>query len=200
MATASIVKRLRLAERIRASAEQRATDEIGKKRAVDRKQLAFDLFTQISYMASLSTAKASRDVMFTKAAALNLSSSAYFVEINTLVKRLKYDYSEACRAVAERTKEPEAAALLLRMSGSLSSGEDEAEFLTREAAVMAELYGAQYEQDVESLRKWSDAYSALVVSAGLIVVVSMISMMMLEKRRRSFQISIMAITIMLTRG
>ena len=63
------------------------------------------------------------------------------------------------------------------MSGSLSSGEDEEEFLTREAAVMAELYRAKYETDIESLRKWTDAYSAMIVSAGLIVVVSIISMM-----------------------
>jgi flagellar protein FlaJ len=63
------------------------------------------------------------------------------------------------------------------MSGSLSSGEDEEEFLTREAAVMAELYRATYETNIESLRKWTDAYSAMIVSAGLIVVVSIISMM-----------------------
>ncbi len=150
------------------------TSSLGR---VDRKQLFTDLFTHISYMASLATAKASRDVMFTRAASLNLTSTPYFVEINTLVHRLKYDYAEACRAVADRTKEPEVSALLLRMSGSLSSGEDEGEFLVREAAVMAELFEAQYERDIESMRKWTDAYSALLVSAGLIVVVSIISMM-----------------------
>ncbi len=145
--------------------------------SVDRKQLYTDLFTHISYMASLATAKASRDVMFTMAAKLNLSSTPYFVEITTLVNRLKYDYAQACRAVADKAKQPEVSALLLRMSGSLSSGEDEADFLRREAAVMAELFEAQYERDVESLRKWTDAYSAMLVSAGLIVVVSIISMM-----------------------
>jgi flagellar protein FlaJ len=115
--------------------------------------------------------------MFTRAANLNLESSPFFAEINTLVHRLKYDYSEACRAVADRTDIEEVSSLLIRMSGSLASGEDEAEFLTREAAVMAELYKAEYEQKVESLRKWTDAYAALIVSAGLIVVISMISMM-----------------------
>jgi flagellar protein FlaJ len=144
---------------------------------VDRKQLYTDLFTHISYMASLATAKASRDVMFTMAAKLNLTTTPFFVEINTLVHRLKYDYAEACRAVAERTSQPDVSALLLRLSGSLSSGEDEADFLIREAAVMSELFQAQYERDVESLRKWTDAFSAMMVSAGLIVVVSIISMM-----------------------
>ena len=107
-------------------------------------------------MASLATAKASREVMFTRAAKLNLESSPFFAEINTLVFRLKYDYSEACRAVADRTDIEEVSSLLIRMSGSLASGEDEAEFLTREAAVLAEQYKAEYEQKVESLRKWTD--------------------------------------------
>ncbi|MEX0762835.1 MAG: hypothetical protein WD208_00655 [Dehalococcoidia bacterium] len=177
MATSSIAARLGFGPRARKTAEQKALDEVASKQAVDKKQLAFDLFTQLSYMASLATAKASRDVMFMRAASLNLASSPYFVQINTLVHRLKYDYSEACRSIADRVSEPDVAALLLRMSGSLSSGEDEAEFLNREAAVMAELYEAQYEADIESLRKWSDAYAALIVSAGLVVVVSIISMM-----------------------
>jgi len=143
----------------------------------NERELKFDLFTQISYMASLATAKVSRDVLFTRAASLNLSSTPYFREINTLVNRLSYDYAEACRAVSERVKDHEISTLLKRMAGSLNSGEDEAEFLTREAAVLAELYVAEYERDVESLRKWTDAYSALIVSAGLIVVVSIISLM-----------------------
>lgn len=171
-----ILSRLGFSDKSKKAAEDKAL--AGSQRPnVDKKQLAFDLFTHISYMASMATAKASRDVMFKYAATLNLSSTAYFLDINTLVNRLKYDYSEACRAIADRTKDHDVSALLLRMSGSLSSGEDEEEFLTREAAVMAELYRATYETNIESLRKWTDAYSAMIVSAGLIVVVSIISMM-----------------------
>ena len=171
-----ILSRLGFSDKSKKAAEDQALAD-SKRPNVDKKQLAFDLFTHISYMASMATAKASRDVMFNYAATLNLSSTAYFLDINTLVNRLKYDYSEACRAIADRTKDHDVSALLLRMSGSLSSGEDEEEFLTREAAVMAELYRATYETNIESLRKWTDAYSAMVVSAGLIVVVSIISMM-----------------------
>ncbi|NQW19330.1 MAG: archaellar assembly protein FlaJ [Chloroflexi bacterium] len=174
--TQGILSRLGFNDKSKKAAEEKALG-IVKRPVVDKKSLAFDLFTHISYMASMATAKASRDVMFRYAATLNLSSTAYFIDINTLVNRLKYDYSEACRAVADRTKDHAVSSLLLRMSGSLSSGEDEEEFLTREAAVMAELYRATYETGIESLRKWTDAYSALIVSAGLIVVVSIISMM-----------------------
>ena len=40
-----------------------------------------------------------------------------------------------------------------------------------------ELYGKKYERDMESLRKWTDAYVALMVSTTLIVVISLVSMM-----------------------
>ena len=172
-----ILSRLGFSDKNKKAAEDNALAQIKNRQKPDEKALAFDLFTHISYMASMATAKASRDVMFSYAASLNLASTPYFLDINTLVNRLKYDYSEACRAVADRTKNHDVSSLLLRMSGSLSSGEDEEEFLTREAAVMAELYQATYETNIESLRKWTDAYSAMIVSAGLIVVVSIISMM-----------------------
>ncbi len=176
MAT-GVLARLGLGDAVKRKAEEKALASVKSTSQVDKKQLRFDLFTHVSYMASLATAKASREVMFTRAAKLNLESSPFFAEINTLVNRLKYDYSEACRAVADRTDIEEVSSLLIRMSGSLASGEDEAEFLTREAAVLAEQYQAEYEQKVESLRKWTDAYAALTVSAGLIVVISMISTM-----------------------
>lgn len=176
MAT-GVLARLGLGDNASRKAEEKVLAEVKGTSQVDKKQLQFDLFTHVSYMASLATAKASREVMFTRAAGLNLESSPFFAEINTLVNRLKYDYSEACRAVADRTDIEEVSSLLIRMSGSLASGEDEAEFLTREAAVLAERYQAEYEQKIESLRKWTDAYAALTVSAGLIVVITMISMM-----------------------
>jgi archaeal flagellar protein FlaJ len=172
-----ILSRLGFSEKNKKAVEDNALATIKNRQKPDQKALSFDLFTHISYMASMATAKASRDVMFEYAASLNLASTPYFVDINTLVNRLKYDYSEACRAIADRTENHDVSSLLLRMSGSLSSGEDEEEFLTREAAVMAELYRATYETNIESLRKWTDAYSAMIVSAGLIVVVSIISMM-----------------------
>lgn len=165
----------------------------------NERELKYDLFTQISYMASLATAKVSRDVLFTRAASLNLSSTPYFQEINTLVERLSYDYAEACRAVSDRVKDHEVSTLLKRMAGSLNSGEDQAEFLTREAAALAEIYVAEYERDVESLRKWTDAYSALIVSAGLIVVVSIISLM-IYSLGMGMIVGTVGITVMINAG
>lgn len=144
---------------------------------VSAKELFFDLFTQVSYMAALATAKVSRAENFSRTARLKLASTRYFLEIQTLADRLGFDYAESCRLVGERIENPDVSQLLLRMSGSLSAGEDEAEFLTREAKVMAAQYEAQYEADIESLKKWTDAYVALSVSAVLIVVVTIVSTM-----------------------
>lgn len=143
----------------------------------DARQLHSDMFMHLSYMASLATAKVSRNKLFEEAALLHLSSTQYFKDVQSLADKLAIDYAEACRMVAERSTNPEMAALLLRIAGSLASGEDEAEFLNREASALADQYASRYERDVESLKKWTDGYVALVVSVGLVVIVSIISMM-----------------------
>ena len=139
--------------------------------------LEFDLFAQLSYMSALSTAGVSRGDLFAYAAKLPYSTSVYFKKISVAAKKLNIDYAEACRIEAERTSAPDVRSLLLRLAGSLTAGEDETEFLRREAQVIGETYGNRYSREVESLKKWTDAYVALIVAASLIVIVAVISMM-----------------------
>ena len=136
-----------------------------------------DLFCQLTYMSALATSALPRSLLFEYASQLNFTSSVYLKKVHFLAKRLNYDYSEACRMVGESTKESGPKAILLRMSGAMASGEDEAMFLKREAEVMGENYGDEYERQVESLRKWTDAFTALVISASLVVVISVVSML-----------------------
>ena len=150
------------------------------KRNKNKRTMQFDLFAQLSYMASLATAGVPRSTLFEQAAGLPYVSSQYFENVAFIAKHMNIDYSEACRMEADRTKDPEVRGLLLRFSGALSSGEDETEFLRREAEIIGETYSNQYARDVESLKKWTDAYVALVVAAGLIVIVAVISMMIYE--------------------
>lgn len=139
--------------------------------------LKADLFCHLTYMSALATSDLSRAQMFDYASRLGFTSSLYMRRVHFLAKKLNYDYSEACRMVGESTKEAEPKALLLRMSGAMASGEDQALFLKRESEVMGETYGDEYERQVESLKKWTDAFVALIISASLVVVISVVSIL-----------------------
>jgi archaeal flagellar protein FlaJ len=148
-----------------------------KRISFNRDLLKSDLFCHLTYMSALATSKLPRNLLFDYAATLPYTSSRYFRKVHFLAKKLSYDYSEACRMVGETTKEPEAKAILLRMAGALASGEPEDVFLAREAYAMGETFGDEYERSVENLKKWTDAFVALILSASLIVVISAVSML-----------------------
>ena len=142
-----------------------------------RDPLDFDLVSQLTHMSAVATSGISRDRLFEGTAKLDYSTSRFFRRVHLVAQRLNYDYSRACEMVAERTGPDSVQNLLLRFATALSAGEPEEQFLARETEVQLELYGKKYERDIESLRKWTDAYVALMVSSTLIVVISMVSMM-----------------------
>jgi flagellar protein FlaJ len=137
----------------------------------------YDLVTQLTYMSALATANVGRESLFQKTAELGYSTSGYFHRVHLVAQRLNYDYARACQLVADATNDEVVQSLLLRFSSSLASGEPETVFLARETEIQLEQYARKYERDLESLRKWSDAYVALMVSVTMVVVVSMVSMM-----------------------
>lgn len=139
--------------------------------------IGVDLFCQMTYMSAIATSGLTRSRIFESASRLPYTSSRYFRDVHFLAQKLNYDYAQACRIVGETAKESEPKALLLRLSGCVASGEPEANFLAREASVMGEVYGNGYERAVETLRKWTDAYAALILSAALVIVVAVVSMM-----------------------
>ena len=136
-----------------------------------------DLFCHLTYMSALATSDLARNLLFEYAQSLPYTSSRFFRKVHFLAKKLNFDYAEACRMIGESTKEHEAKSILLRMSGALASGEKETEFLAREAQASGEIYGDGYERSVENMRKWTDAYVALILSAALVVVISVVSML-----------------------
>jgi flagellar protein FlaJ len=155
----------------------KAQNSSKKKASFNSDLLSVDLFCHLTYMSALATSGLSRSLIFEYATKLSLNSTRYFKEVHFMARKLNYDYSEACRIVGGKTKEAEVKALFLRMSGALSSGEKEADFLSREAFVMGEKYGDDYERRVENLKQWTDAFSALILSAALVVVISVVSML-----------------------
>jgi archaeal flagellar protein FlaJ len=137
----------------------------------------YDLVAQLTYMSALATANVGREVLFEKTAELGYSTSGYFHRVHLVAQRLNYDYARACQLVADATENETVSSLLLRFSSSLASGEPETVFLARETEIQLEQYSRKYERDLESLRKWTDAYVAMMVSVTLVVVVSLVSMM-----------------------
>ena len=170
----------RLKKRASSDSAETGPGKTKKRRVPSGRNLQFDLFTQLSYMSAVATSGVSRGQLFEGASELPYASSRYFKDVTTLVNKMNTDYSEAFRIIAERAEQPEVRSLMLRMAGSLSSGEDETDFLRREAEVIGETFGNQYERDVEALKKWADAYVTLLVASGLIVIVAVISMMIYE--------------------
>ena len=137
----------------------------------------YDLVAQLTYMSALATANVGRENLFQKTAELGYTTSGYFHRVHLVAQRLNYDYARACQLVADATESEVVKSLLLRFSASLASGEPESVFLARETEIQLEQYTRKYERDLESLRKWTDAYVALMVSVTLVVVVSLVSMM-----------------------
>jgi len=163
----------------------------------NRDLLSVDLFCQLTYMSAIATSGLTRSQIFESASHLPYTSSRYFRDVHFLAQKLNYDYAQACRLIGEETKEPEPKALLLRLSGCFASGEPEADFLAREAHVMGEVYGNEYERAVETLRKWTDAYAALILSAALVIVVCVVSMIIYPVEP-TFVVTLSGLVLMVT--
>ncbi|MBI2868677.1 MAG: archaellar assembly protein FlaJ [Chloroflexi bacterium] len=153
------------------------TKSIAGKASRGRESLSFDLLYQLSYMSVIASAGVPRDLIFQKSSRIPCSTADYFQKIESTCRNLKYDYATACRIVGEDAKDEPIKALLLRFSSSLVSGEPEADFLTREAAVQAEAYENEYNRKLETLKMWTDAYVSLILSAVLVIVMGIVSTM-----------------------
>ncbi len=149
----------------------------GGKQKFSSSQMSFDMYYQLSYMATIAAAGVPRDQIFQHAAELECSSAIYFKRVELARERLKYDYARACRAIGEPAQNEEVKGLLLRLSSSLISGEPESEFLIREAKARAEDYENEYGRSLEVLKMWTDAYVSLILSAVLVVVIGIVSTM-----------------------
>ncbi|MEK7787487.1 MAG: type II secretion system F family protein [Chloroflexota bacterium] len=137
----------------------------------------FDLFYQLTYMSAMASAGISRSQTFLFAARSPSPVAGYFSAVNTLVEEMRYDYPEACRIIAQKAKAEAMKSFLLQLSDALRSGEPLAEFLAREAAVQSDHFKNMYERDLEGLKNWTDAFSSIMVSVALIVIIQLVSSM-----------------------
>lgn len=137
----------------------------------------FALFYQLTYMSAMAAAGLSRSKTFEIAAQSGSPAARYFAAINTLVEEFRYDYPEACRRIGTQAKSENMRSFLLRLSDALRSGEPLADFLAREAEVQAADYENKYERNLEALKQWSNAFSSIVISVALIVIIQVVSSM-----------------------
>ncbi|MDD5288574.1 MAG: hypothetical protein PHY28_05625 [Dehalococcoidales bacterium] len=166
---------------------------------IKKEILDMDFFSLLSYMAAISTSGISRTGLFQHASKLPYISSRYFKKADFVAKAFNHDYAEACRIVGEATKEPEVKAVLLRLSGALSSGEQLDKFLAREAKVFGENYSNNYAGRLEVLRKWTDAYIALIMTAAVVTVMAVVTAI-IGNISLTMILSLCSLTILVTIG
>jgi flagellar protein FlaJ len=128
-------------------------------------------------MSATAAAGLPRRKVFELGAQIPGSLAKYFVKINELVINLQYDYPKACRIIGTNAPYDEVKSFLLRLADALESGEPLTAFLAREADVQGDQYTNKYDRDVESLKKWTDAYSSLIMSEALLVIINLVSTM-----------------------
>ena len=144
----------------------------------DNAAIGFDLLSSMTYMSVLSIGDLPRDNVLEECGRQNFKTSVFFEYVHRLVKRLGMEYTQAFQLVSERARPETVKSLLLRFSASISSGESEKEFIVQETKAERERYANEYEKNIENLRKWTDAYAAILISVTLIMVVSLVSSMM----------------------
>ncbi|MBN1761966.1 MAG: archaellar assembly protein FlaJ [Methanomicrobia archaeon] len=149
---------------------------IGTKIAEDRGMM-LDLLNILTYMSSIATANITRDKLFKLAGQQEGLSAKYFKRIHLLAKNYGYNYAAACKIVSAEVSHQALKDFLIRFANALSTGEEEAIFLRGEVERMIELYTNKYLSDVELMKKWTDGYSALLVSVVLIIAVFLIGNM-----------------------
>jgi flagellar protein FlaJ len=134
-----------------------------------------ELFYQLTYMSAIASSGIARNRMFHMATSLPISPAPYFERVQLLVQKMGYDYGRACNNVGLGLKSEVMASLLLRMGTAFTAGQKEQDFLAEEAGITGEIFEKEYERDLSSLTKWTDAYAAITVSSTLIVIINMTS-------------------------
>ncbi len=144
----------------------------------DNGAIGYDLLAILTYMSVLATGGLTREQILTHCSNQRLKTAIFFESIYSLAKYMGAEYTSAFQMVAERARASRVKSLLLRFAAAISSGESEAEFIDQETRAESERYTNSYENAVESLKKWTEAYAAILVSVTLIMVVSLVSTMM----------------------
>lgn len=146
---------------------------------IESRRIDIDLLYMVTYMNAIATADISRDEIFRRVSEREeFVCSKYMKQAYLLAKDWNYEYSYACMVVSKRVANRRLKDLLARLANAMSSGEPEKKFLENEWTQMMTIYKNEYERNLESLRKWTDAYTALLVSMAFISVTILLSVIL----------------------
>jgi len=163
--------------------ERQCTTEMEKRDndSIEDKKVDDETFFILTYMAALATGDVDRKSLFYYTSQqTQYKISRYFDTAHILASKWGHEYSEAFRLIAKRIKTKRLEELFGRLSGALISGEPEKEFLKTELESRKTIYDNEYETSLEGLKKWTDGYSALLVSIALIITIILISTMIYQ--------------------
>jgi flagellar protein FlaJ len=146
-------------------------DQVG-----EEKRMAADLLFMATYMASITTAGISRpDIFSFTGKRYEYVPSKYVQKADYFVKRWNYSYSEALKIVAKNMKNEVLRSVFNRYANAIESGVPDEEFLERELATIRSVYRNTVEQGIEMVKKWGDAYVAMLFSGVLVSLIIMLS-------------------------
>jgi len=144
----------------------------------DNAVIGYDLLSILTYMSVLVCGGMSREQILTNCSRQKLKTAIIFEYIYSMAKYMGVEYTNAFQFVSEKARASRIKSVLLRFAAAISSGESEADFIDQETRAESDRYTNEYDNSVENLKKWTDAYAAILVSVTLIMVVSLVSTMM----------------------
>jgi len=142
----------------------------------ENKRMSADLLFMITYMTAITTAQATRPEIFAYSAArTEYAPSKYFAKVELFVKRWNFSYSQAMEVIAAKVRNDMLRSMMNRYANSIMSGVPDEDFISRELITIRSIYRNDYEQGLEMLKKWGDAYISMLFSAAVIGIILMIS-------------------------
>lgn len=135
-----------------------------------------DLLFMLTYMNAILTAEASRPEIFAYTGARReYVSTKYIYKADLLVKRWGYSYVEALVNVAKKIENEMLFSMVNRYANAIESGVPDNDYLSRELETIRSVYRSSFEQGLEMLKKWGDAYISMLFSGALVSIIIMVS-------------------------
>ena len=143
---------------------------------LENKKMEQDLLLMYTYMAAITTSAVTRPEIFQYTSErFEYVPSRYIAKVQRLVAGWGHSYAGALRAVAERCRNKTLQSMLNRYANSIDSGVPDDDFIGTELSSIRSIYRNTFEQGLELLKKWGDAYIAMLLSGALVAIIIMIS-------------------------